>query len=73
VQHGEEADRGAEVARIRGDGAQGVRGGPEEDAVDRRFVLGGDRRDRLRDREDDVKVLRVEQVRGAVLDPRRAG
>jgi len=69
VQHREEADRGTEMARIRGDGAEGVRGCTEEDAVDDRFVLGRDLSDRLRHGEDDVKVLRVEQVRGAVVDP----
>ena len=65
VQDGEEADRGPEMARIGGDGAEGVRGGAEEDAVDHRVVLRRDLGDRVRHGEDDVTVLAVEQVRGA--------
>ena len=73
VQHGEEADRGPKMTRIRGDEAQRVRGRVEEEAVDHRFVLRGDLGDRVGHREDDMKVLAVEQVGGAVLDPRGAG
>lgn len=73
VEHGDEADRGAEMARIGGDGAEGLRGGANENAVDHRCVLQRDLGDGLRHREDDMKVLGVEQVRGPVLDPRRAG
>ena len=46
VQHGEEADLGAEMLGIGGDGAQGLGGRAKEDAVDLRFVLEGDGRDR---------------------------
>ena len=42
VQHGEEADLGAQVLGIGGDGAQGLGGGAEEQAVDERLVLIGD-------------------------------
>jgi hypothetical protein len=42
MEDGEEANRGPEMARIRGDGAQGVSHGAEEDAVDHRFVLRRD-------------------------------
>ncbi len=41
VQHGEEADLGAEVARVAGNGAQRLGEGPEEQAVDDGLVLGG--------------------------------
>lgn len=60
VQDGDETDRGPEMARIRGDGAERGRGGAEEDAVDHRFVLRRDRRDALWHREHDMKVLGVE-------------
>ena len=73
VEHGKEADLGAEVARIRGDGTQRLGRRAEEDAVDHRFVLQGDLGDRLWDGEDDVKVLGLEEVGLAGLDPRRAG
>ena len=73
VQHGEKPDRGAEMPRVRGDRAQGVRGRAEEDAVDDRFVLQGDLGDRLGHGEDDVEVFTGEEVGGAVLDPRGAG
>ena len=73
VQHGEEPDRGPEMARIGGDGAERVCGRVEEDAIDHRFVLCGDLGDGLGYREHDVKVLAVEQVGRPVLDPRGAG
>ena len=43
VQHGEEADLGAEMARVGSDRAQRVGDGPEEQAVDDGLVLSGDR------------------------------
>jgi hypothetical protein len=73
VQHGDETDRGPEMARIGGDGVERVCGRVEEDAVDHRFVLCGDLGDGLGHREHDVKVLAVEQVGRPVLDPRGAG
>ena len=69
---GRSADLGAEMARIRGDGAEGLRGGAKKDAVDHRRVLPGDLGDGLGHGEHDMEVLRVEQGCGAVLDPRRA-
>ena len=39
VQHGEETDLGAEVARVGGDGAQRLGDGPEEQAIDDGLVL----------------------------------
>jgi hypothetical protein len=36
VQHGDAADLGAEMARVGGDEAQRLRGGAEQDRVDRR-------------------------------------
>ncbi len=47
VQDGEEADGGAEVFRVGGNGAQRLGGGPEEDPVDDRFIPQRDLGDRL--------------------------
>ena len=52
VQHGDEADLGAEMAWIRGNGAEGLRGGAKEDAVDHRLILRGDLGDGLGYGED---------------------
>ncbi len=60
MQHGEEPDLRAEMLGIGGDGAQGLGGRAKEEAVDLRFVLERDGRDRLGDGEDDVKVLAIE-------------
>ena len=73
VQHGEEADLGAEVARVGGDGAQRVGDGPEEQAVDDGLVLDGDLGDGRGDGEDDVEVLGGQQVRAATFEPLGAG
>ena len=50
VEHGDDADLGAEVLGIGGDGAQRLGGGPEQDGVDDGLVLEGDRGDRRRQR-----------------------
>jgi hypothetical protein len=73
VQHGDEADLGPQMGGIGRDDPQGVRRGPEEDAVDPRLVLVRDGRNRLRHSEDDVEVLRVQQLGVPVLDPRGPG
>ena len=73
VQHGEEADLGAQVLGIGGDCAQGLGGGAEEKAVDERLVLIGDGGNGLRQREDDVKVLCVEDLGATILQSLRAG
>ena len=72
VEHREEPDLRAHVAGIGGDGLQGLGDRAEQDAVDDRFVLQGDRRDGGGHGEDDVEVLAVEQVGRAGLDPRGA-
>src|ERR1700737_2052947 len=56
VQHGRDADLGAEVLRIGGDRQEALGGGLEQEAVDRRLVLIGDGTDLSRQREDDVEV-----------------
>ena len=73
VEDGEEADLGAEVAGVGGDGAQRLGHGPEEETVDDGLVLDGDLGDRRRHGEDDVEVLGGQQVRPAPLEPRGAG
>lgn len=73
VQHGEQADLGAQVLGIGGDDAQGLGGGAEEQAVDECLVLLGNGGNGLRQREDDVKVLRVEKLGATILQPLRAG
>lgn len=72
VQHGEEANLGAEVLGIGGDGAQGLGGGAEEKAVDERLVLVGNGGNVTRQREDDVEVLCIEELGAAILQPLRA-
>ena len=73
VQHGEEADLGAEVARVGRDGAQRVGDGVEEQTVDDGLVLDGDLGDGRGDGEDDVQVLGGQQVRAASFEPLGAG
>ena len=63
MQDGEEADLGAEVFGIGGDGLQGFRRGVEEDVIDHLLVLVGDRRQSLRHRKDDMEVLGSREVR----------
>ena len=45
VEHGQEADLRAQMLRISSDGAQRLRGGPEQDVVDHGLVLECDRGD----------------------------
>lgn len=73
MQHGEEADLGAEMLGVGGDGAQRLGGGAEQQAVDERLVLVGDGGNGLRQREDDVEVPCVEKLGAAILQPLRAG
>ena len=73
VEHGEEADLGAQVLGIGGDGAQGLGRGPEQNAVDHLLVLVSDGGDLFRHGEHDVEVLGVEKFGLAVLDPLGAG
>ena len=42
VKHGEKADLGAQVFGISGDGEQGLRRGPEQDAIELSLILVGD-------------------------------
>ncbi len=73
MEHGEEADLGAEVLGIGGNGLQGFGGGPEQNAIDYFFVLIGDRGNLFRQRKDDVKVLGVKKFGATIFKPFRAG
>ena len=73
MEDGEEADLGAEVPGIGGNGAQRLGGGGEEQIVDHRLVLVGDGGDLLREREDDVEVGAIQELGFAILDPLRPG
>src|SRR3546814_10851069 len=63
VQHGDDAELGAEVPWIGGDPAQCLGRGPEQDGVDRPLVLEGDLGNRGRQREDDMEVCHGQQLR----------
>jgi len=56
VQHGGDADAGAEVFWVGGDGSQGLGRSLEQQIVDDRLVVIGDVTDRRRQREDQVIV-----------------
>src|SRR5215207_5142728 len=56
VKNHDGADLGAEATRVRGEHRQSLCGGLEQDGVDGGLVLEGDGSDRLRNREDDVRL-----------------
>ena len=60
VEHGEEADLGAQMLGIGSDGGQGLRRGSEENAVDEILVLVSDGGDLFGNCEDDMKIVRRE-------------
>jgi hypothetical protein len=57
---------------VGGDLQEGFGRGAKEHAVDDLLVLKGHGRERLRQREDDMKVLSRQQLSGALLEPRGA-
>lgn len=69
VQHCQEADLGTEMHRVGGDGAQRLRGRPEQDVVNHRLVLKPDHRDLVGHGEHHVEIRHVEQFRLTVLEP----
>ena len=56
VEHGGEADTGAEMLRVGGDGGERLGGGLEEDGVDGGLVVEGNVGDGGRQGEDHMKV-----------------
>ena len=73
VEHGEEANLSTQVLGIGGDGAQGLSGGPEQNAVDHFLILVGYRGNLFRQRKDHVKILGVEKFGATIFKPFRAG
>jgi hypothetical protein len=56
-------------AVIGGDGPQGLGGCMEQNIIDRLLILIGDGGDGLRDGEDDVEILGVEDLGLSILEP----
>src|SRR6266481_125043 len=71
VQDGEKADLCPQMFGIGSDGGQGLGRGSEQNAVDEIFVLVSNGRDLFGEREDDMKIVRRENLRFAVFDPLR--
>ena len=73
MEDGEEANLSAQMLGIGGDGAQGLSGGPEQNAVDPFLVLVSDRGNLFRQRKDHMEVLGIQKFRAAFLEPFRSG
>ena len=71
VEHGKEADLGAEMFGIGSDGGQGLGRGSEQDVVDEIFVLVSNDGDRFGEGEDDMKIRSRENFRFPFFDPFR--
>src|SRR5271169_3405530 len=71
VKDSEEADLGAQMFGIGSDGGQGLGRGSEQNAVDEIFVLVSHGRDLFGEREDDVKIVRLEDFRFPFFEPFR--
>ncbi len=56
MEHGGDADGGAEVLGVGGDGQQGLARRSEQEAIDVRLVVIGDTGDRRRQGEDDMEI-----------------
>ena len=73
VEHGEEADLRAEVLRIGGDDAQGIRRRSEQNSVHQFLVLIGDGGQLFGHGEHHMEVLSIEDLRPPVVQPSRTG
>ena len=73
VQHGGDADAGAEMLGIGRDGEHGLGRGLEQQVVDHGLVLVGDIGDRRRQREHDVEVADRQQLGLALGEPLLGG
>ena len=69
MEHGEEANFGAEMFGVGGNGAQGVRSGPKENVVHHFLVLVSDGGNLFRESKDDMEILGVEEFGLTILDP----
>src|ERR1700732_1658679 len=71
VEHSEKADLCAQMFGIGRDRGQGLGGGTKQNAVDQVFILVSDGRDWFRDREDDMEIMRLENLGHSFFDPLR--
>jgi hypothetical protein len=69
VKDAEKADLGAEILGIRGNFGQGVGAAAEQQTVDHVFVLQGQRRQLMGEREDDMSIGCSEQFTASRLQP----
>lgn|SRR3954454_12310014 len=69
VENVEEADLGAEVTGIAGDGEQGFRSSTEENVEDRFRAVKSKSGNLFRQGEDDVKILHGQKLRFAGFEP----
>jgi hypothetical protein len=69
VEHRQEADLGAEVPGVGGEGLERLGGGLEKESVDEAPVLEGERGERPGQGEDDVEVLDGEEVSQVPFEP----
>jgi hypothetical protein len=69
VKYGEKTDLRAQMLGIGSDGRQGLGSGSEQYAVDEIFVLVSDGSNRFGNREDDMKIVRVENFGGSFFNP----
>lgn len=73
VQYRDKTDRRAEMVWVGCDRVQCFGGGLKQEVVDHPLVLGGDGRDLLWKREDNVEVRHGQRISLAVLEPLGAG
>jgi hypothetical protein len=69
MKNGEEADAGAQMRRVAGNGEQRFGGRMEQDVVNRLLVVEGDLGDLLGDRENDVEILTLIAAIRVTLSP----
>src|SRR5260370_36295869 len=71
VKYSEKADLGAQMLGIGSDGGQGLGSGSGQNAVDEIFVLVSNGSDPFGDREDDMKIGRLENFGCSFFHPSR--
>ena len=69
VQDSDHASLGAKMFWVRGDDADRLGRRLEQDVVDERLVLQGDRRDRRRNGEDEVEIRNRQELRATIGEP----